>query len=110
MSIIGMTTSPEAFLAREAEICYAVMGHVTDYDVWHASEAPVTVEMVIGTLMKNTEIAQAALGDLAATVAAGWDRECGCGSALADALITRPEAVAEDVKVRLHPFVNKYLE
>ncbi|HKG55592.1 MAG TPA: S-methyl-5'-thioadenosine phosphorylase, partial [Anaerolineales bacterium] len=45
MSIIGMTASPEAFLAREAEICYATMAHVTDYDVWHVSEAPVTVEM-----------------------------------------------------------------
>jgi 5'-methylthioadenosine phosphorylase len=43
MSIIGMTTSPEAFLAREAEMCYAVMAHVTDYDVWHISEEPVTV-------------------------------------------------------------------
>ena len=50
MSVIGMTTSPEAFLAREAEICYAVMAHVTDYDVWRVSEAPVTVDMVIRTL------------------------------------------------------------
>ena len=55
MSIIGMTASPEAFLAREAEMCYATMAHVTDYDVWHESEAPVTVEMVIQTLNKNTQ-------------------------------------------------------
>ena len=54
MSIIGMTASPEAFLAREAEMCYATMAHVTDYDVWHASVAPVTVEMVIQTLNKNS--------------------------------------------------------
>ena len=58
MSIIGMTASPEVFLAREAEICYATMAHVTDYDVWHISEAPVTVEMVIETLNKNTALAQ----------------------------------------------------
>ena len=65
MSIIGMTASPEAFLAREAEICYATMAHVTDYDVWHVSEAPVTVEMVIQTLNKNTAIAQEAVRILA---------------------------------------------
>ena len=58
MSIIGMTASPEAFLAREAEMCYSTMAHVTDYDVWHVSEAPVSVEMVIQTLNKNTEVAQ----------------------------------------------------
>ncbi len=65
MSIIGMTASPEAFLAREAEICYATMAHVTDYDVWHVSEKPVTVEMVIQTLNKNTAIAQKAVQILA---------------------------------------------
>ncbi len=54
MSIIGMTAAPEAFLAREAEMCYAVMAHVTDYDVWHVNEMPVTVEMVVQTLNKNT--------------------------------------------------------
>jgi 5'-methylthioadenosine phosphorylase len=110
MSIIGMTASPEAFLAREAEICYAVMGHVTDYDVWHKSEAPVSVEMMIRTLTKNTEIAQVALGNLARAVPTDWKHECGCGSALADALITQPEAVADEVKTRLHPLVHKYLE
>ena len=109
MSIIGMTTSPEAHLAREAEICYAVMGHVTDYDVWHETEAPVTVEMVVRTLMKNTEIAQAALANLAADMPADWEPECGCGSALADALITKDEAVPNKAKTRLHQLVHKYL-
>jgi 5'-methylthioadenosine phosphorylase len=65
MSIIGMTASPEAFLAREAEVCYATMAHVTDYDVWHVNEAPVTVEMVIQTLNKNTLLAQATVRILA---------------------------------------------
>src|SRR3990172_10532452 len=64
MSLVGMTTSPEAFLAREAEMCYACMAHVTDYDVWHMSEAPVTVEMVIRILNKNTEVAQQAIAKL----------------------------------------------
>ncbi len=58
MSIINMSTAPEAFLAREAEICYAVMNHVTDYDVWHISEKPVTVDMVIEILNQNTDLAQ----------------------------------------------------
>ena len=61
MSIIGMTAAPEAFLAREAEMCYAAMAHVTDYDVWHVSETPVTVEMVVQTLNKNTAMAQEAI-------------------------------------------------
>ena len=61
MSIIGMTASPEAFLAREAELCYATMAHVTDYDVWHVTEEPVSVDMVIRTLLQNTALAQQAI-------------------------------------------------
>ncbi len=60
-SLVGMTASPEAYLAREAEICYATMAHVTDYDCWHVSEEAVTVEMVVNTLKKNTQIAQQSL-------------------------------------------------
>ncbi len=55
MSIIGMTACPEAFLAREAEICYVTMAHVTDYDVWHTNELPVTVEMVIKVLIRTLQ-------------------------------------------------------
>jgi len=91
MSIIGMTTSPEAFLAREAGLCYAVMAHVTDYDVWHLSEQPVTVELVIQTLRKNTSIAEQAVRDLARTWSA--DRSCDCARALEHALITDPAKV-----------------
>ena len=63
MDIIGMTTTPEAQLAREAEMSYAVMAHVTDYDVWHASEAAVTVEMVIRTLQRNATVAKSAVAN-----------------------------------------------
>lgn len=63
MDIIGMTTTPEAQLAREAEMSYAVMAHVTDYDVWHASEAAVTVEMVIRTLQHNAAVAKEAVAN-----------------------------------------------
>ena len=107
MSIIGMTASPEAFLAREAEICYATMAHVTDYDVWHVSEAPVTVEMVIQTLNKNTAIAQEAVHVLAGTLKP--ERHCDCGHALATALITHKDAIPTGTRQKLDLLVNKYL-
>jgi len=107
MSIIGMTASPEAFLAREAEICYATMAHVTDYDVWHVSEAPVTVEMVIQTLNKNTAIAQEAVRVLAGNLT--HERHCDCGRALATALITHKDAIPAGTRQKLDLLVNKYL-
>ena len=107
MSIIGMTTSPEAFLAREAEMCYAVMAHVTDYDVWHISEAPVTVEMVIQILNRNTTVAQQAIHNLARNLSA--KRACKCGSALADALITNPAVIPAKTRKKLDLLVKKYL-
>ena len=108
MSIIGMTTSPEAFLAREAEICYGAMAHVTDYDVWHVSEAPVTVEMVIKTLRANTEAAQQAIRNLVRDFSA--ERNCDCEDALADALITQPGVVPSKTRERLDLLTSKYLE
>lgn len=107
MSIIGMTTSPEAYLAREAEICYAVMAHVTDYDVWHISEEPVTVEMVIRTLQKNTQIAQDGLRNLVTLLAE--KRDCDCQNALAPALITNPKVIPAVTRQRLSLLVDKYL-
>ena len=107
MSLIGMTTSPEAFLAREAEICYAVMAHVTDYDVWHISEQPVTVDIVIEILNRNTHIAYQCVNNLAATLTR--ERLCGCGSALASALITRPDAIPLETRQRLGLLVERYL-
>lgn len=107
MSIIGMTASPEVFLAREAEICYATMAHVTDYDVWHVSEAPVTVEMVIQTLNKNTAIAQEAVRILASRLK--HERNCDCGHALATALLTRKDAIPAGTRQKLDLLINKYL-
>lgn len=108
ISLIGMTTSPEAFLAREAEICYAVMAHVTDYDVWHVNQAPVTVDMVIQTLNKNTALAQAAIHRLVRDF--NPDRNCNCGNALADALITRRDVIPDATRKKLAPLVEKYLD
>jgi 5'-methylthioadenosine phosphorylase len=108
MSIIGMTTSPEAFLAREAEICYAVMAHVTDYDVWHIAEEPVTVDRVIEILNRNTRIAQQAIQNLVELLEPG--RDCECRHALASALITHPTAISPEARRALGWLVDKYLE
>ncbi len=108
MSIIGMTASPEAFLTREAEMCYAIMAHVTDYDVWHVSESPVTVEMVIETLQRNTQVAQEAVRKLAASLKV--TRACECGSALASALITDPARIPAQTREKLRLLVDKYLK
>jgi 5'-methylthioadenosine phosphorylase len=103
-----MTTSPEAFLAREAEIAYACMAHITDYDVWHETEEPVTVEAVIRTLMKNTELAQNAIRRLVGEMGE-WAGEFEAHSALKDAIITDREQIPAQVKEDLAPITDKYL-
>jgi 5'-methylthioadenosine phosphorylase len=108
MSLIGMTTSPEAFLAREAELCYAVMAHVTDYDVWHLDQEPVSVEAVITVLKNNTLIAQKAIEKLAQDLKP--ERQCDCDHALANALITPPEKIPPETRQRLDLLVRKYLK
>ncbi|MGE5223395.1 MAG: S-methyl-5'-thioadenosine phosphorylase [Omnitrophica WOR_2 bacterium] len=108
MSVIGMTTSPEAFLAREAEMCYAVMAHVTDYDVWHTSEEPVSVGMVIETLNRNTHIAQDAIRNLARQL--NPETTCDCSKALQTAIITNPSVIPGDIKERLSLLIGKYLK
>ena len=107
MSIIGMTACPEVFLAREAEMCYVTMAHVTDYDVWHTSEEPVTVEMVIHTLMQNTEVAQKAVELLLSKIDPAAD--CECQHALKDAIITQPDAIPPETRKKVDLLVNRYL-
>jgi 5'-methylthioadenosine phosphorylase len=109
MDIIGMTTSPEAFLAREAEVCYAVMAHVTDYDVWHETEEPVSVEALLATLAANAALAQDTLRGVVARLA-GAERACACGSTLATAFITQRDLIPAELKKRLSPIVGKYLD
>ena len=107
LSIIGMTSSPEAFLAREAEICYASISHVTDYDVWHISEKPVTVEMVIEILKRNTTVAQQVVKTLVKNL--NPIRDCNCPNAMADAFITDPGVIPPQTLKDLHLLVDKYL-
>ncbi len=106
MSIIGMTTSPEAFLAREAEMCYSVMAPVTDFDVWHKSEAPVTVEMVIRTLDANAQIVRTAISELVGRLPE--ERNCICKDALKEALITPHESIPPETLEKLKPLVQRY--
>ena len=108
MSLIGMTTSPEVFLAREAELCYSVMAHVTDYDVWHLEQEPVSVEAVITVLNRNTLIATQAIANLAKHLTR--ERHCGCGEALATALITQPDRIPPETRQKLDLLVRKYLK
>lgn len=109
MDIIGMTTSPEAFLAAEAEMAYAVMAHVTDYDVWHESEGPVTVEMVVRTLQRNTTLAQEAIRHLVGKMSE-WEGEYPVHNALRDGFITNRSLIPAETLERLAPLVQKYLE
>lgn len=105
-SLIGMTTCPEAFLAREAEIAYATMAHVTDYDSWHVSEEPVTVEMVMSTFHHNIEIAQKAVAEAIALI----DESAiyPCHSALANAIMTDRSKIPPELIDTLKPIVGRY--
>lgn len=106
--IIGMTTSPEAYLAREAEMCYAVMAHVTDYDVWHES-GDVSVEMVVQTLNANLRLAQQALVEVVQRLECCAPPDmCGCQSALASALMTDRARIPAKTLEDLWPIVGKY--
>ena len=103
--IIGMTTCPEAFLAREAEICYATMAHITDYDVWHVSESPVTVDVVIATMHHNLAVAQQAVANTIAHIPEGHD--CSCHHALDNSVMTSPDLISVQTKQRLAPIMGR---
>jgi len=106
--IIGMTAVPEAQLAREAEICYAAMAHVTDYDVWHESEEPVTVEAIIHILLANAEVAKQAIQNVVPMLSG--DRTCECATALQNAIISRHDVVPPSVRQELELLIDEYLD
>jgi 5'-methylthioadenosine phosphorylase len=106
-SLIGMTTCPEAFLAREAEISYATIAHITDYDVWHQSEAPVTVAIVIQTMTRNIAHVQAAIALAVERIDPAADYPA--HHALQDALTTQPAAISPEARQRLALLVGRYL-
>ena len=105
--LIGMTNLQEAKLAREAEICFATLAMVTDYDCWHPDHDAVTAEQILGVLGKNAETARKVLR--AAVRRLPIPRDCECASALKYALVTAPDLVPEAVKRELEPIVGRYL-
>lgn len=106
--IIGMTTSPEAYLAREAEIAYSTFAHITDYDVWHETNEPVTVEMVLATVAKNLDVVQKAISRAVEQI--DIDAQYASHEALAVALSTNPAHIPDDVRHDLDLLVGKYLK
>jgi 5'-methylthioadenosine phosphorylase len=107
VDVIGMTNIPEAKLAREAEICYATMALITDYDCWHEHEEDVTIEAVLEIMNKNTEMAQKIIKETVKKIPG--ERDCICTTALKDAILTPPEYIPEQIKKDLDIIIGKYL-
>ncbi|MGB7621869.1 MAG: S-methyl-5'-thioadenosine phosphorylase [Terriglobia bacterium] len=107
MDVIGMTNLQEAKLAREAEICYATLALVTDYDCWHPDHDAVTVAQIIDNLVRNATNAQKVISAAVATLPA--ERTCKCGAALSHALITDPQKIHPATRRKLDLLVKKYL-
>ncbi|MBN2483287.1 MAG: S-methyl-5'-thioadenosine phosphorylase [Candidatus Omnitrophica bacterium] len=108
MDIIGMTNMVEARLAREAEICYATLAAITDYDCWRQTTDEVTVDMVIENLQKNVANARAILKK--ALLKIDPQRTCGCKDALKYAVVTNASGISQEVKDRLDIFIGKYIK
>jgi len=106
--VIGMTNLQEAKLAREAEICYATMALVTDYDCWHESEEAVTVDAVIANLTKNAETAHRMIMETIKGLP--FERTCQCASALEYGIITQPDHISKKKREELAPLIGKYLK
>lgn len=107
-SIIGMTALPEAKLAREAEICYATLACVTDYDTWHETEESVVIEEVIANLERSADTAKRIIRVAAARIP--QRRECGCAQALKNAILTAPEKIPGKMKRDLAILIGKYIK
>jgi 5'-methylthioadenosine phosphorylase len=109
VDVIGMTNVQEAKLAREAEICYATMALVTDYDCWHESAEAVSVEQILEHLKTNAEMAQRILR-ASIPRAASRKRDCACANALQFAIVTDPAQIPRKVKDDLKPIIGKYIK
>ncbi|MFZ0432252.1 MAG: S-methyl-5'-thioadenosine phosphorylase, partial [Candidatus Acidiferrales bacterium] len=105
--VIGMTNLTEAKLAREAELCYATLAMITDYDCWHPQHDSVSVAEIIGNLGKNAENAQRVIREVIRDLPA--ERSCKCGAALAHAILTDRKTISAAAKRRLAPIAGKYL-
>jgi 5'-methylthioadenosine phosphorylase len=106
--IIGMTSLPEAKLCREAEICYASLSMVTDYDCWHESAEAVSIEMILENLKANVILAHDILANLIKAIQSA--KKCSCGNALSNAIVTAPDAIPESTKAAIEPIIRKYVK
>ncbi|MBN2145347.1 MAG: S-methyl-5'-thioadenosine phosphorylase [Candidatus Aureabacteria bacterium] len=106
--VIGMTNLTEARLAREAEICYATLAFVTDYDCWHEEEEAVTTDTILKVLQDNAENAKmiiaAVINNMGQT-----EKKCTCQDALKNSMITRPDEIPEPARTELHEIIRKYI-
>ena len=94
-------------MAREAELCYSTLALVTDYDVWHSTEAEVSVDMIVRNLLENVAVSREVIAAVAAK--APEKRSCSCGGALKDAIITAPEMIDQESRSRLAAIIGKYI-
>jgi 5'-methylthioadenosine phosphorylase len=107
MDIIGMTNMAEARLAREAEICYATLAAVTDYDCWHLSHEAVSVDVILNNLKRNVDNAKRILKEIIVTIPE--ERTCFCKDALKYAILTSPKVIPRRVKDKLGILIRKYM-
>jgi len=108
--VIGMTAVTEAKLSREAEICYATMNLVTDYDVWHAEEESVSVELILENLFHNVANAKAIIKKTIASLPTQRGERCDCGRALQNCIVTQAPLLPQDLKKKLHFIISKYIK
>ncbi len=110
VSVVGMTAIPEAKLVREAEMCYATMAMVTDYDCWHPSHESVTVAMVIQNLQQNTALAKRVVREAVRRIGAAGVQDHACFHALENSIITNPAAMPAEEVERVRLLIGKYVE
>ena len=107
--VIGMTGATEAKLCREAEICYSTLSLATDYDVWHAEEESVSVELILENLRLNIGNAKAIIKSAVAALPPGRTEVCGCGEALRNAIVTDPALIPPGTREKLRIIIEKYI-
>jgi len=107
--VIGMTSATEAKLCREAEICYASISLITDYDVWRESEEPVSVEMIMENVAENSKNAKALLQEVIPQFAGAAEEACSCSQALQGCIVTDSDTIPQQTKEKLRHILEKYL-
>jgi 5'-methylthioadenosine phosphorylase len=107
--VIGMTSATEAKLCREAEICYASMSLITDYDVWHESEDSVSVEMILENMRENVNNAKSIIRKAVKILPDGKERKCECQNALKNCIVTDPSKIPPSARKKLGLIIDKYL-